>query len=223
MPDEIAVMVGRDGQIASLNEDGQIILYQRRGCSCSGYHWHRSRDMNISWQGVQGIRELRERLEKAIEFMGDCRVFITSHVSGVPYFELEKAGFSLWEASGDPGSYLDEVAVQETQGNPEKSHSCEMNDELPAPVEVFPGCFRISLREIQRDNTRFTSKQVLLPFLQRGNYRVLEILCDHVPPWLESGLATGQYSGSIEACGNNMSKITIISCREGDDSPCTEI
>jgi len=212
MPDEIAVMVGTDGNIASLYEDGDIIVYVRNGCSCSGYQWHQSRDMHISLTGAPDIKELRKRMREAIIFMGDCRKLLARSVTGVPYFELEKAGFSVWEATGKPDDYLDDLAAQES-----KSHLEQFDDlqaEIPAPLEVFPGCYRISLMEIQRDNMRFTSKQVLQQFLQQREFRVLEIICNHVPPWLEAGLVTGEYTGSIESCSRNMSKITIVSTQE---------
>lgn len=219
MPDEISVMVGADGKIESLHEEGILSVYRRCGCQCNGYYWQQTRIKNISLGGEQGIKELRGKMAEVIEFMGDCRVLITRSVGGVPYFELEKAGFSVWEGSGDPVGYLDEVAGQESNSLEEKIDKQDVK--IPSPLEVFPGCYRISLREIQRDNTSFTSKQVLLPFFRKSDFRVLEILCDHIPPWLETGLAAGEYIGSIEACGRNMSKITIVSSKVVDCRPCS--
>jgi len=30
-----------------------------------------------------------------------------------------------------------------------------------------------------------TSKQILQGFIREGNFHSLEIICDHIPPWLE--------------------------------------
>ena len=208
MPNEVAVMLGADGKTVSLNEGGILTIYQRNGCHCSGFHWQQSREKHISLGEIRGIKELRVKMAEVIAFMGDCRQLIIRNVTGVPYFELEKAGFNVWEADGNPLDYLDQVDLE---SNNSIENADEENHEVPVPLEVFPGCYRISLAEIQQNHTHFTSKQVLLPFLHQGNFHLLEILCDHIPPWLEAGLISGEYIGSIEACGRNMSKITIAS------------
>jgi hypothetical protein len=43
-----------------------------------------------------------------------------------------------------------------------------------------------------------TSKQVLMPILQQGNFYSLEILCNHVPPWLEVELQDGRLVVRVE-------------------------
>jgi hypothetical protein len=52
------------------------------------------------------------------------------------------------------------------------------------PVEISPGQYCLSIRDIQGRRPEVSSKQVLQKFIRTGNYRILEVICDHVPPWI---------------------------------------
>lgn len=139
-----------------------------------------------------------------IGFLNGCRVFVGLSVTGVPYFELRKSLFSIWETVGKPVEFLDYVLQKE-----EETREPENEGNRLAPVEVFKGCYRISLKEIQEKSVGVTSKQALLPFLRRGDFHSLEVLCSHVPPWLETELIAGKLSGTVEKIRNNELKVTI--------------
>lgn len=77
-----------------------------------------------------------------------------------------------------------------------------------APVAFADGRYQISLKEIQEGNTGITTKQALLPFIRKGEFYELEVLCSHVPPWLEAELAAGNLRKEKSMIGNEI-KITI--------------
>lgn len=53
------------------------------------------------------------------------------------------------------------------------------------PVEVSPGNYFISIKEVQGKAPFVSSKQVLLEFICRAGFDALERVCDHVPPRIE--------------------------------------
>jgi len=81
--------------------------------------------------------------------------------------------------------------------------------EVPQPREVSPGCYSISLKKIQDCSGRVTSKQVLIPLLQKLTFDELEVICSHVPPWLEEKIISGQLDALIERPGVLESRIHI--------------
>lgn len=203
MPKEIAVFVGDNSETATLYEEGKITVYQK-----SQGNWTELRQQDFVLDKGLGMKEMRAGMEEAIRFMDGCDVFVARTVVGVPYFALEKAGFSVWEFEGRPGEFLDYILEQEEEAQAAEAKRQAISL-VPLPVETGNGCYKISLKDIQTNNTGFTSKQVLLPFLRKGGFYALEVLCGHVPPWLEAELAAGSMNSLIEKVSRDEVKITI--------------
>ncbi|GAB4259357.1 Fe-only nitrogenase accessory AnfO family protein [Thermincola ferriacetica] len=203
MAKEIAVFVGVDGNTASFYEKGKVIVFQRNQGK-----WKKLREKGFTLADSQGMRGLREKMAEVVKFLGTCRIFIGLSVIGVPYFELEKAGCSIWEFEGNPLEFLDYILEQEEAERAGKTRDGNPDTEIK-PIERSAGCFYISLKDIQSRNLGITSKQALLPFLRKGSFYELEVLCDHVPPWLEGELYSSGLLGRIEKLGNGEIRVTI--------------
>lgn len=203
MPKNIAVYVGENGETTSLYDQGRIVVYQKNQGK-----WSVLKEKEFVLDKSLGMQELRKQMAEALDFLNECKVFVGLSITGVPYFELEKSKFSVWEFEGKPVEFLDYILEEE-----EGRHAQEVNkgkyNIIPAPVETSDGAYRISIKEIQENDTGVTSKQVLLPFLRQGKFYSLEVLCNHVPPWLEAELFSGDYSGEIEKISNQEVRITI--------------
>lgn len=208
---EIAVYVGENGETTSLYEKGKIVVYRKMQGK-----WKVVDEKCFFLEKGLGIRELREKMREAVSFLGKCRVFVGLSVSGVPYFELEKHNFSIWEFGGKPLKFLDYILEKEEELQEEKA-GLEKSGLPPAPVEVLPGCYSISIKEIQEGNTGITSKQALLPFLRGRGFYSLEVLCNHVPPWLEAELAGGGFTWEARVTGHKEIEVRIFKgcCRQG--------
>ena len=113
----------------------------------------------------------------------DCRIFAARSVHGVLYFELEKAGISTWEVSGRPENFLGQVWKDEVMDKAKPEPAAGFD--IPVPEQRSPGYFFVSIREVQANCPEVSSKQVLQQFVQQGGFTELEIVCDHVPPWIE--------------------------------------
>lgn len=202
MPADIAVFVGENGRTASLYEKGKIVLYTKT----SG-KWKAVKLKDFFLEKSSGIMDLRKKMEELKSFLPrGCTVFVGLQITGLPYFELEKANFSVWEIDGTPGQFLDQVLEKEEEDSLETRVKGCM---LPVPHEISSGCYRISIKEIQGKNTGFTSKQALLPFLRKGLFYELEIICNHIPPWLEAELINCRLFWEVRTISRNEISVTI--------------
>lgn len=200
---DIAVYIGEDGQTASIYDKGTIAVWRRnRGC------WEIIREKFFAPDRQKGIGELRKNLEEIVDFLGDCTIFAALSVTGIPYYELEKAGCRVWEFEGQPPDFLDYILVREEEAELETSRM-ETADETIAPVQIGSGQYFISLKEIQQKNAGITSKRALLPFLRNEVFYSLEIICSHVPPWLEAEMLASGMEGKTDRIGMNEIKVTI--------------
>jgi Fe-only nitrogenase accessory protein AnfO len=190
---EVAVCINDNGVTSSLDEANAIVIYQKVQGS-----WKVIKEQKFSLDKEAGLVGLRRQMAEIILFLGQCKIFVGCAVVGVPYFELEKNQCSIWEFEGKqkPLSFLDYVLKQEE--DKEEEEQSQGNNVIPLPIERQKGDYYISIKEIQENTGGISSKQVLLPFLRQGKFYRLEVLCNHIPPWLEAELTGGNLVGEVE-------------------------
>ena len=191
---EIAVLLGDNGTTTTLGSPGNVVVYRRN----VGV-WEPARSMLFAPDQTKGLKELRSQMEELLKFLESCRIFVAKSASGALYYELEKARRNVWEIDGVPKDFLDQVLRDETKLEPDSSTPTS----VPGPVEKTKGYYVISIKDIQGKRPDLTSKQVLLKFVEEGKFAVLEITCDHVPPWIEMTAASRKYVLETEKAGRN--------------------
>ena len=199
MAREIAVFLGEDGTTAALEEPGKIFIYRRNQGK-----WHTVQELPFCLDHSGGMPGVRRQLTAMIAQLGNCRVFVACTVTGLLYKELEQAGFSIWEFAGRPQEFLEYVLVQEELA---ARQPAAVKLVAPAVVETGPGCYQVSLKDIQQSGSGLTSKQILQPLLTK-NFYMLEVLCSHIPPWLEAEWACGRLDCRAEKMTEGV-KLTI--------------
>lgn len=202
MAKEVGVFINSAGVTASLYDEGKICVYRRQQGA-----WQIIREQVFGLEKSRGMREMRSKIAEALDFLADCKIFVGLSVVGLPYFELEKAHISVWEFEGKPLDFLDYIIAQEEAAQKQK-HQKE-SYRVPVPVETSNGCYSISIKDIQENNSGVTSKQVLLPFIRKGHFYELEVICNHVPPWLEMELENGNLTSMIQKIDAREIKVTI--------------
>ena len=173
---KIAVMLGNDGGTTTLTGPGDVIVYSKVHCS-----WEPVGNMPFSLDQSHGLAQIRKRMGDLVTFLGDCKILVSRAASGAIFFELEKAACTVWEISGKPEEFLDEVWREE------ESQECHLSGEtidIPVPVEIAPGVYYVSIKDIQGKRPEISSKQMLQKFIRKGEYQKIEVICDHVPPWI---------------------------------------
>lgn len=178
MPCEIATIIGSDGKSSSLTRTGTIIVFRRNQGS-----WRKEREMSFSADEKDNLTVIRKKMNNLVSFLGGCRIFVANATSGALYFELMKAGCSIFEVSGTPDEFLEDVLAEEEKE--QVNQAAGRTEPFPGPYERAPGEYVISIKEIQGKIPGITSKQILLDFLKAGKFSLLEITCDHIPPWIE--------------------------------------
>ncbi|MFZ7104290.1 MAG: Fe-only nitrogenase accessory AnfO family protein [Peptococcaceae bacterium] len=178
MPGTIAVYVGENGETVSLSEKGKLVVFAKQQEA-----WHKLREKSFELEKITSLKHLRLKMDEIITFLGDCNIFVGNSVVGIPYYMLEKAQKNVWECMGKPLEFINDILEKEEAANLSENMQEPVQVNI-VPVEISPGNYRISLKEIQKAKGQLTSKQVLIPFLQKGEFTSLEILGNHVPMWL---------------------------------------
>lgn len=173
---EIAVILGEDGRTVPLSRGGRVTVFGR-----DVGQWTKKREMDFVVDPDKGLATMRETFADLIRFLDKCHIFVASSATGALFFELEKAKFSVWEIQGEPSSFLEQVWTDDDADHDEGPQTFE----VPVPVQRAPGDYYISIKEIQGKRPDLSSKRLLQSFIRKGDFQTLEIICDHVPPWIE--------------------------------------
>lgn len=105
---EIAVYIGEDGKAASIDDRGIIAVFSRNRDS-----WEILREKLFAADGQKGLAEPPKNLVEILDFLGECRIFSARSVTGTTFFELDRAGCSIWEFDGYPSDFLDYILIRE--------------------------------------------------------------------------------------------------------------
>lgn len=204
MAQDIAVFVGVNGRSISVDEQGTWKVYRKQP-----YGWQEIRQLSIHVDKAAGLIKIRQQLAEIIAFLVDCRIVVAAAVKGIPFFEFEKAACNVWEFNGAPQEFLDYIVLKEQEIALQQADLVNTAP-LPRPEKVGNGRYRISIKEIQTKDNTITSKQVLQDFLRRNEFYSLDVLCSHVPPWLEGELLLGKYQVTTRQRNPQEINLTIV-------------
>ena len=142
--------------------------------------WRRLKIVPFTLSGCYELVDMRNRLRTIEQHLPQGAVIAGTSISGLAYSELNHMGFCLCELERFSPEILDALAA-------EVEASAEPSAQVPAgPVAGdSPGAYTINLLEVQAAHPEVSSKKALRPFLASTPFVELEIICSHMPPWLE--------------------------------------
>lgn len=173
---EIAVLVNEDKITSVLEKDGTILVYGRDNCE-----WMIKRQMEYRITNLTDAFALHHKIKEIGEWLGECKIMVVNRIRGIHYLAFEKFQISMLEIKGNPECFLEDIRECVNHHRTEQKVPMEHN----AIYQRQPGRYYTDLRDVMSGKTSYNSKQILLPFIKNETYSVLEILCEHVPKWLE--------------------------------------
>lgn len=177
---KIAVYLNGNDETIPVNSDGVVKVYLKENGE-----WKVIEEINVKLSNLESTGEIRNNIMKMAETLNDCKVFVAENVKGIPFTILEGLRFNIWKVKGKPKDFLDYVMDKEEQEKQEKVIRLS-NESIPVPRETEEkGKYFIDLKDIMENNEKVTSKKVLKPFFNEGQFKELKIICSHIPPWFK--------------------------------------
>lgn len=173
---EIAVLVNENKMTVGFESDGTILVYGRENCA-----WRIKRQMEYRIAELTDAPALHHKLREICGWLEECKIMVVSRIRGIHYLAFEEFQISMLEIKGNPEYFLEDIRECVNHQRTQKKVPMEHN----AIHQRQPGKYYTDLRDVMSGKTSYNSKQILLPFIRNETYSVLEILCEHVPKWLE--------------------------------------
>lgn len=173
----IAVLVGPEGNTGGFDKDGTIRVYSKVNCK-----WTVIRYMEYCTENIMDSAALHKKIREIGDWLANCKIIVVNRIRGIHYIAFEEKQISMLELQGSPETFLDDIIECVEHHRTGKEIPMEHN----TIFEVQEGIFHTDLREVMKGNTSYNSKQILLPFIKKHKFSTLEIICDHIPKWLEN-------------------------------------
>ncbi|MDF2567893.1 MAG: anfO [Oscillospiraceae bacterium] len=206
-----AVIFDTQANLASLGEQTNILLFEKTDDG-----WSVTDEIPFGIDYTQGLSSVRNQVNGLIQSLEDCKIIIGKGISGIPYSVFDKMGFCVFETDTFNASTLDEVVldiIKEEQINQQKLE--QINSLGPSETEIS-GVYTINLIELQLKYPDVSSKKLLRPFLSDTPFYSLEIICNHIPPWLLTELPEKNMEHTQETLPNGTEHMVITPkvCKE---------
>ena len=188
--DQIAIFSTSDGKIASPEEAREVVIAER-----AGEIWEEREhipfslkiapDLNAATIGEaddDAIEEVRVIMRALIKRIDECRIVVGSSISGLPYQILNRAGFHIFEVDAMSQALLSQIVLDVRTAK--KEVSSESVGTSPAPM-AEKGHWYCNLLKLQEAHPEVSSKMALRDLFKRPDFKALELVCGHVPPWFD--------------------------------------
>lgn len=139
--------------------------------------------MNTQNMTKSQVVKLADMISRSIKEQ-DSELLIGTAIVGLPYQILNKNGIIMCEADEVSQRLFDEI-YDDFYNNIALDDE-EAPDILPYPVCIAEdGFYFFDFDKAVKVYPNFSSKKMLIPFLEQELYTCLTIRCSHIMPWLE--------------------------------------
>ena len=220
---KIATFVNENDEVTSLRGPGRFCIFEQ----ILG-EWKNTTNISLDLSDATSITEARMRFRDAIVPFKDCQAFLSAEIHGLWHLLLQEAGFHTWKSEGPLFEQLNNVhagmILTETDAvSPMESEcgsgSCEQercrqyrdSGHAEGPLNIGQyfiedrqqqGTFKLDLASLLTLRPEFTSREILIPFLESSAFVRLEIRCSHIPRWFDNKIALEGLTARIENSGD---------------------
>ncbi|HWQ74586.1 MAG TPA: Fe-only nitrogenase accessory AnfO family protein [Syntrophomonas sp.] len=204
MNKQIIAALDGEGRLAAFTQAQCLVLWRKTEAQ-----WRPDSGCDVA-ERPESAETIKNMVDDLAEKFADCHIIVAQKVSGLAYQLLNKKGYAIFEAEEISGELLDGIMqdILQAQAVPD----------LPPREPVSPqndGNFYFDLVRLQKAFPEISSKMALQNFIRNVNFMSLELICDHLPPWMEQAMADRslEYCARRDEAGVNRIFITRRMCR----------
>jgi hypothetical protein len=197
MKKQVIAAVNMTGELASFTDARRFELYEKKQSK-----WRKADSYELL-NKPETVQTFRDTIVELSAHFQSCRVVVSQKASGIAYQTLDRSGYAIFEADTLTDRLLDGVlcdieAAQAVQDTP--------------PMEPFSpngdGNYFFDLARLQKTCPGVSSKKALMNFMRTSAFLSFELVCDHLPPWMEDVMKQKglEYRTQRE---NGLSRVTI--------------
>lgn len=206
---EIAVLLDEKDKITSFDNINKInIFYQVNN------EWLLKEQLGHIVIEGNSVGQIQKSIIGIIDKLDRCKIILGSIITGVPFHVLDRKGIIMCEADNYSDQILNEIMKDQLELEKKLASKDIVKEEFKGPKLVDEdGVFFLDLISLQKTHPEISSKKAIIPFLTNIVFYELQVVCDHVMPWLEGELKNRELEYVKEPYEGNKIKLTITHCR----------
>lgn len=209
MYNKIAVVTDENNQITSLERGNKVLLYQE---TADGWQLVKEASPQLVTELV--IAEIRNVIRVLIEQLEDCRIIVSKKLTGVPYHIFNKIGFHIYETDGPLSPELFRDILEDIMEASEQARVSAAVSQGPVSPNN-DGIYYLDLIKLLQAFPEISSKKALKQFMEETSFARLELICNHLPPWMETVIALKNFDQQIEKIDQHSCKV-VITVKQGE-------
>lgn len=202
MNNKIAVVVDQEGRIGVIENKSRVDIYSK-----TDREWQLTESVEILIKDISNIEEVRSSVRTVALNLEDCRIVIGKNVSGIAYHILDRLGFYIFEVHEYHPDMFDDIVrdVEEMDGSKERGGDIPLEPYSPEN----DGVYYLDLIKLQDMYPDISSKKAMAEFLNHEVFLRFELICRHMPPWMEQIKDRRKLNYSIEKIGEDSCRVII--------------
>lgn len=172
----IAVYMQENDVLVSFLESQKIVLFEMKE------NWMKCGERQLGVIGKSSPSHIRHAVREIVQWLGDCTIIAGQSLTGIPYNEFNKYGLHIFDIRECNEEILDDI-LQDVEMAVNAVHEV-----LTQPVQTsVAGIYQFNLATLQDQHPEISSKAALAAFLKGTPFLELQLICKHIPPWMERG------------------------------------
>ena len=178
MDKKIAVTCDDNDQLTDFIGLTHMIIFEY-----NNNHWEIRKKFSFAFSGIKTAQEIRDKTRNLILKLDDCKIIASAAVNGLIYNVLDRMRFAIFEIESLDAAMLDKI-VNDLYNN---LHNINTGAAVPtSPVETANGIYYLDLIKLQHAHPDISSKKALRSFLDNTPFIQLDLVCSHIPAWLNT-------------------------------------
>lgn len=181
---KIAVVENNNQKTSSIFEPGFIATYEE-----DGGEWKVLNRLENKVCSAKGMAAVRVAVADTVKQLGDAKIVVASEIPGIAFGAFQSAGFDIFLVENSALDVLDSVktemleVIENLQKEPRKFDIIQFLE-----PGMNKGDFCLNMEKILIKNPELSSKKILIPYLKKGEFNRLDVICSHIPKWFNIDL-----------------------------------
>ncbi len=205
MKNQIVITLDKTGRLSPFAEAEKFVLYGKTGDG-----WQSNAVITVAHSLFQADG-IRAAVKELLTRFADCRIILSKQINGIAYQVLNRHGYHIFESDsiGDLSGIVLEIEAAQNEAQ------AKLNVHLEPYSKNDDGCYFFNLIELQRERPEISSKKALRCFIEEQAFIELELICQHLPPWMEDVMMRRGLGYRIESIGADACRAVIYNeiCR----------
>jgi Fe-only nitrogenase accessory protein AnfO len=205
--DQIAVLLNKKSEIATLEDFTELVVFDK-----NEMEWISIKSISACIDFSKGLSSIRENFQRLATQLGDCKIIVGRTISGIGYRTFDKMGFDIFEIAEFTVDILDKILLDvKNSFTLSISQNSLLNNDIPVETNI-PGIYFLDLIAVQKRNPQISSKQMLQPFLNKTPFIRLDVVCAHIPPWIEKLVEDNKIELEVDKIDEQKVSIIKVCC-----------